>query len=326
MKKIALFFFLCLLGFAPHSFSENVADGVGALNAVTTGEENTGIGGYALPSLTTGHGNTAIGAYAGRSALTVNGGVYLGYGAGGTNTSAHKLFIQTMFYPTYGIFGDFSTGYFGVNNSSPTAALDVTGSALISGTLGLTGALTLSDRVVISDSLLVSKEQTPVFADSSLALTVASGNPTIAFKASDGDASNITVNTSDQILFQSASGGYLFDAASWGALKNVALVTAASDSAYASGTLKSSGTVFVARAMAQKSTLFLPAAVAGLNYEAFVADADSLLIQVASGDSLLTSANAAYVTQSSVAGTVKLVAIDGVRWLMTYTLGTWTGY
>ena len=248
MKKIALFLFLCLLGFAPHSFSENVADGGGALAAVTTGQENVGIGSYALPSLTTGHGNTALGTYAGRSALTVNGGVYLGYGAGGTNTSAHKLFIQTMFYPTYGIFGDFSTGYFGINNSSPSVALDVTGNAAISGNVAISG--------------------------------------TVLYK------------------------------------QPVEFITAAADTLLAAQT----GTLFVARPLGQKSTAQLCAAAAGLTFDFMVADADSLLIQVASGDSLIISAGNAYVTTSSVAGTVKLIAIDGVRWLMQYTLGTWTSY
>jgi len=119
--------------------AENVKSGTGALTAVTTGDENTALGGYTLKSLTTGHGNTGLGAYAGQSVLTVNGGVYLGYGAGYGNTSAHKLYIQTIFYPALGIFGDFSTGYFGINNSNPAVALDVTGAITSSGTI--TGAI-----------------------------------------------------------------------------------------------------------------------------------------------------------------------------------------
>jgi len=129
MKRFILIILVFLLFGAPSSFAENVTDGTGALAAVTTGDENTAIGGYTLKSLTTGYGNTALGAYAGLSALTVNGGVYLGYGAGISNTSAHKLYINTMFYPTNGIFGDFSTGYFGVNTTSPTSAWTISGTA-----------------------------------------------------------------------------------------------------------------------------------------------------------------------------------------------------
>ena len=46
---------------------------------------------------------------------------------------------------------------------------------------------------------------------SAIALDI-SGEPTIKGRASDGDASNIAWNTSDQITFNAASGGYLFDA------------------------------------------------------------------------------------------------------------------
>lgn len=87
-----------------------------------------------------------------------------------------------------------------------------------------------------------------------------------------------------------------------------------------------SGTIFIARPLTAKRTATLPGASAGLNYTFMVADADSLLITTASGDSLITSAGAAWKTTTSVAGTIKVIAIDGVRWVMVFTLGTWTSY
>lgn len=87
-----------------------------------------------------------------------------------------------------------------------------------------------------------------------------------------------------------------------------------------------SGKLFVSRLLPDKRTFTLPSAAAGLIYDFFVADADSILITTATGDSLITSAGSAYKTTSSVAGTVKVVAIDATRWLMLYTLGTWTSY
>lgn len=91
-------------------------------------------------------------------------------------------------------------------------------------------------------------------------------------------------------------------------------------------TAAQSGTMWVARPLTAKRTATLPAAAAGLEYGFFVADADSLLITTASGDSLITSAGAAWKTTSSVAGTVWVVAMDATRWVMMFTLGTWTSY
>ncbi len=210
MKRF-IFVLMFMLCWSHNSFSENVKSGTGALAAITTGDENTAIGGYTLRSLTTGHGNTALGAYAGRSALTVNGGIYLGYGAGVSNTSAHKLFIQTMFYPSYGIFGDFSTGYFGINTTSPTYNWEITGTSYTSGLATFAGGMSLSDQFVISDSLFVSKEKTVVGADSSLVITVASGQPIVDFNSASGNDVNITMTSADVMKFQGASAGYTFD-------------------------------------------------------------------------------------------------------------------
>lgn len=87
-----------------------------------------------------------------------------------------------------------------------------------------------------------------------------------------------------------------------------------------------SGELFYAMSLPDKRTYTLPAAVAGLFFDFFVADSDSVLITTASGDSLLESSGTAYKTTSSVAGTLRVVALDTKFWLMLYTLGTWTSY
>ena len=108
------------------------------------------------------------------------------------------------------------------------------------------------------------------------------------------------------------------------ATQNIRTITAAADTFYSSGTYKISGDAFIARPLGQKSTLFLQSAVAGAWLDVMVADTDSLRIVAASGDSILASTGVAARSIGSVAGTVRLLAIDTVRWVMLNTLGTWT--
>ena len=117
-------------------FADNTKTGTQAGTALSTKSADNVLDGYrAGYQQVTGKGNTLIGAMAGYSGYDYRGAVKLGYMAGYSDTSSYKLFINTGYYPAYGIFGDFSTGYFGVNKTSPTAALDVTGNAVFSGTL-----------------------------------------------------------------------------------------------------------------------------------------------------------------------------------------------
>ena len=109
------------------------------------------------------------------------------------------------------------------------------------------------------------------------------------------------------------------------ATQTIRQITAAADTFYSTGTYKISGDVFYARPLAQKSALFLQSAVAGAWLDVMVADTDTLRIVAASGDSLITSAGVAARSIGSVAGTVRIVALDTTRWLMLMTLGTWTG-
>jgi len=65
--------------------------------------------------------------------------------------------------------------------------------------------------VIAGDSLTVRMSLTSDPTDSLLIFTTPSGVPTITGIATDGDVSTITWNTSDQIVFSGASGGYDFD-------------------------------------------------------------------------------------------------------------------
>jgi hypothetical protein len=85
-----------------------------------------------------------------------------------------------------------------------------------------------------------------------------------------------------------------------------------------------SGSFYYARPIAAKAAVILPTAAAGLNYTFMVADTDTLRIVAASGDSLITSTGSASRSTGSVAGTVRVIAVDTVRWIMVQTLGTWT--
>jgi len=137
----------------------------------------------------------------------------------------------------------------------------------------------------------------------------------------------IDVNSGGKITFgtidvEPATGGVSFGGGLvTNILRKVELVTE-SDTLTAS----QSGLLSIYRPLAAKALTELPTAAAGLWFEFLVADADSLNIYAANGDSLITSAGAAYKTETSVAGTMRIVAIDTTRWVMTQTLGTWTGY
>jgi len=88
-----------------------------------------------------------------------------------------------------------------------------------------------------------------------------------------------------------------------------------------------SGKLFWARPIAAKETLTLPAAAAGLVYDVFVADADTLAIKAASGDTLVDGTDGAgYVITTTVAGKTRILALDDVRWLFMSETGTWTSY
>jgi hypothetical protein len=132
---IALIVF-ATLGVIALALAENNTLGTGAGSMLGIySHSNTYLGEAAGLADTSGVGNTGIGYGAGYMNRSGAGNIYLGYMAGYTNSSSYKLFIQHYRYPTYGIFGTLSSGYFGINNSSPAVALDVTGGVTVSDTL-----------------------------------------------------------------------------------------------------------------------------------------------------------------------------------------------
>ena len=70
--------------------AENVAVGIQALDAITTGDDNTAIGFKSLSLLTGGKTNVALGAYAGSKVDSSERNTLLGYGAGSDIVSGHK--------------------------------------------------------------------------------------------------------------------------------------------------------------------------------------------------------------------------------------------
>ena len=217
-----------------------------------------------------------------------------------------------------------------------TASGTITGSSTVS-----TGALTAAPSVSVKMS------PTSDITDSNLTVTLPSGVPTLSFFGTDDDTYTISIDTDDKAQFSGASGGYLFDAVIDGTdIANTTIgAGGASSGAFTTGTFSGaltylesvvindtnetldtalSGTTYVSRPLTAKRVKTLPTAAVGLNYTFFVADADSLRIIAASGDSIITSAGVADRAIGSVAGTVKLLAMDSVRWVMVNTLGTWT--
>jgi hypothetical protein len=89
-------------------------------------------------------------------------------------------------------------------------------------------------------------------------------------------------------------------------------------------TAAQTGSLVYARPLAKKGSRTLPAAAAGLYFDVFVADTDTLRLVAASGDSILVSTGAADRAIGTVAGTCRIVALDAVRWLVTNAIGTWT--
>jgi len=79
---------------------------------------------------------------------------------------------------------------------------------------GKTGFLTPtpSHPLTVGDvaGLAVKGQDASAATDSSLIITIASGEPTVTFNASDGDQYTQSINTSDQAVFDGASGGYSF--------------------------------------------------------------------------------------------------------------------
>lgn len=349
---VLLALLIALFAVALVAIAENTLYGTGAgQNMTSAGLDNTIIGQNAATQMTIGRGNTLLGTYAGYLGYGTSGTVKLGYLAGNADTSSHKLFLTTGYYPAKGIFGDFSTGYFGVNTASPTAAWQVTGTsksdslqtksivATSYGILNGAGIFRAGTTTTGAASADTTKGTNAAFTGYLIAngATILRGGATVTGSASADTVKGTNAAFTGYGIINGAS--ILRGAVTVGSAGSLTLTAGGTftpnskyvtpvrvvlaDSTLMDGT---SGYTYIARPVAAKTTITLPAAAAGLTYTIFGADADSVRVSVASGDSLVTSSGAAWVTIATDGGTVRLVAYDTTYWLMVSTLGTWVAY
>lgn len=216
--------------------AENNTLGTGAGSTLGIySHSNTYLGELSGTQDTSGVGNTAVGYAAGYQNRSGAGNVYLGYMAGYTNSTNYQLFIQHYRYPTYGIFGGFNTGYFGINKT-PTRAWDVSGSvgadSVITTNLSATtakattfsfpngetidnsvnGNIRIYGKVVAAgDTHSFTSESVVTHAGEADTSTIQTVGGKINLFGTDGKNWSIGLNTSDVGLFTNASGGYSFD-------------------------------------------------------------------------------------------------------------------
>lgn len=108
-------------------------------------------------------------------------------------------------------------------------------------------------------------------------------------------------------------------------LWQIAASPAAACTLYATGTYRSSGTLFLARPLAAKSTCLLQdTCPVGTVVEAYVADADSFRLSAAGTDSIFVADGSATKVIGTVAGTCKLVKGIAGKWFLLFATGTWT--
>lgn len=102
---------------------------------------------------------------------------------------------------THGWFSDLHTGLFrfGTHRMGITAG-------------GTSRAIIDSNGVSAFPGLRLAPSQYSDYADSALTITLVSGSPKLSFFGSDADAGDISMDTSDRLLFRNFGGGYDFDA------------------------------------------------------------------------------------------------------------------
>ena len=208
--------------------------GANAGNASITGAGDVGIGEYALNSLAGGQYNTAVGYY---SVIGISAGAYnslYGSSSGATiNTGNYNALYAThsgddITSGTYNSnFGYYSNSTANTSNTTSVGAfagkynvensvfyvdaLDRTNTAgdkagaLMYGTFNATPSsqtLTINGNTTITGTGAVTQP---------LTLGLSGGTSgQLSFVASDGDAGNIAINTSDQLIFSGFSGDYSF--------------------------------------------------------------------------------------------------------------------
>jgi len=94
---------------------------------------------------------------------------------------------------------------------------------------------------------------------------------------------------------------------------------------YAAGSFRGSGTTFIGRPLAAKSTVLLQTgATIGAYADFQVADTDTLRIRAASGDSLIFGDGSADIVAGSVAGSCRVIYGLANKWFIVNQVGTWT--
>lgn len=90
----------------------------------------------------------------------------------------------------------------------------------------------------------------------------------------------------------------------------------------------SSGRIFTNEGATGLATFNLPSAAVGLCFEFAVMDTDGIRVVAAAGDDIRiaasVSATAGRIDNSTIGGTVKLVAVNATNWVATAVNGTWT--
>lgn len=194
-----------------------------ALQTATTGQDDVGIGAQALAALTTGMNNTCVGTTALKFLITGVGNTSLGWWSGRGDLGVYDISNESSYIDDYCLFLGYlatrdgsidyntkltnasSIGYRAKVSTSNTMVLGGTGSYAIKLALNhhtaVDGTFTMKDR-----NLLVTAEATPAGTASNVTI-----KPTgVYFYASDGDAGDISYNTSDTMLFENAA-KYTFD-------------------------------------------------------------------------------------------------------------------
>lgn len=161
-----------ILGLEPAGLTvnalRNTSVGLGALTAISQGDENTVVGFNAGLGITTGSTNTLIGTSAGSALTTTSGNVMLGYQAGSQETGSNKLYIANSNTTTPLIAGDFNAGTVRFNGSVTTTG--TTNFVALGTTTGTVTAVATSGSGAVSiGTLSTSTFQTVTISNAGLA-------------------------------------------------------------------------------------------------------------------------------------------------------------
>lgn len=140
----------------------------------------------------------------------------------GIGTAGAPAITSAFFYQASGTFTDNATAQsgtallmaFNTFNTPTLAATNLTVTTTDASTVYIAGAPTNGTNQTITNPWSLCVESGNVRFDGELTIGNDADNVSgkIKFIASDGDAADIAINTSDQLTFNNAGGGYVFDA------------------------------------------------------------------------------------------------------------------